>query len=166
MSSCKQVDGRGTISAWYNNMVIRPHNEQLVRDLSTSAEQGFQRHAAAACYDKMNLKQSCCNLCDPCLLLLLFNLDKAYFVGFIFNGAAEMKEETGDGFVMGSRVINAEVSPPPPDVLKEPVLMTFEKLMVRVYQKGLSGLSNKLLVKSLNIIIIAANREDYDCDYD
>ena len=41
-----------------------------------------------------------------------------------------MRNNTGD-LTMGSKVINAVVSPPPSDDLEEPVEMTFEKNIVR-----------------------------------
>mgnify|MGYP002804008139 FL=1 len=57
------------------------------------------------------------------------NSGTAYFVGIIFKPYREMKNNTG-GLKLGTKVINAVVSPPPRYVLDEPVEMTFEKNIV------------------------------------
>ena len=54
---------------------------------------------------------------------------KAYFVGIIFKAYREMRNNTGD-FEMGTKVINAAVSPSPSDELDEPVEMMFKKNIV------------------------------------
>ena len=60
---------------------------------------------------------------------LFFALDKSYFVGIIFKAYREMRNNTGD-LNMGTKVINAVVSPRPGDELEDPVEMTFEKNIV------------------------------------
>jgi hypothetical protein len=62
----------------------------------------------------------------------LLSPDKAYFVGIIFKAYREMRNNTGD-LKMGTKVINAIVSPSPSDDLDEPVEMTFEKNAVSLY---------------------------------
>ena len=43
-----------------------------------------------------------------------------------------MRNETGDeAFVLGSKVISAEVFPPPAAYLQDPVVLMFEKSLVR-----------------------------------
>ena len=63
------------------------------------------------------------------MFFLIFIPDKSYFVGIIFNAYREMKSKTG-GLNMGTKVINAVVSPRPSDELQDPVEMTFEKNIV------------------------------------
>ena len=60
--------------------------------------------------------------------LFLFQ-DKSYFVGIIFKAYREMRNNTG-GLSMGTKVINAVVSPCPGDELQDPVEMSFEKNIV------------------------------------
>ncbi|XP_028396991.1 adhesion G-protein coupled receptor D1-like isoform X2 [Dendronephthya gigantea] len=54
---------------------------------------------------------------------------KAYFVGIIFKAYREMRNKTGN-FKMGTKVINAVVSPPPRKTLADPVEMTFKKNII------------------------------------
>ncbi|XP_028396989.1 adhesion G-protein coupled receptor D1-like [Dendronephthya gigantea] len=54
---------------------------------------------------------------------------KAYFVGIIFKPYREMRNKTGN-FRMGTKVINAVVSPPPRKTLADPVEMTFKKNII------------------------------------
>ena len=54
------------------------------------------------------------------------NVGKSYFVGIIFKAYRAMGNDTGN-FMIGTKVINAAVSPSPNDVLTDPVEMTFEK---------------------------------------
>ena len=58
-----------------------------------------------------------------------YPIDKSYFVGIIFNAYREMRNNTAD-LKMGTKVINAVVSPPPGNELEEHVEMTFEKRIV------------------------------------
>ena len=59
-------------------------------------------------------------------------IGKSYFVGIIFKAYREMRNKTGD-FKMGTKVINAAVSPPPRKTLADPVKMTFKKNIVSHY---------------------------------
>ncbi|XP_028396995.1 adhesion G-protein coupled receptor D1-like [Dendronephthya gigantea] len=54
---------------------------------------------------------------------------KAYFVGIIFKAYREMRNKTGN-FTMGTKVINAAVSPPLRKTLADPVEMTFKKNII------------------------------------
>ena len=63
---------------------------------------------------------------------LFLSPGKAYFVGMIFKPYREMKNNTGD-LKIGTKVINAIVSPPPSGDLDKPVEMTFEKNIVSLY---------------------------------
>ncbi|XP_046844026.1 adhesion G-protein coupled receptor D1-like [Xenia sp. Carnegie-2017] len=53
--------------------------------------------------------------------------DQSYFVGIIFKAYREMRENT-TGSTVGTKVINARVSPSPSANLVEPVEMLFEKI--------------------------------------
>ena len=57
---------------------------------------------------------------------------RAYFVGIIFKPYQEMKSNTGD-LKLGTKVINAIISPPPKEHLKEPVVMLFKKTLVSLW---------------------------------
>lgn len=54
---------------------------------------------------------------------------KSYFIGIIFNAYREMRKNSGN-LEIGTKVINAIVSPPTSDNLSEPVEMTFQKRIV------------------------------------
>ncbi|XP_028396992.1 adhesion G-protein coupled receptor D1-like [Dendronephthya gigantea] len=51
---------------------------------------------------------------------------KAYFVGIIYKAYREMRRNTG-GLKIGTKVINAALTPPPRHVFNDPVAMMFEK---------------------------------------
>ena len=64
-------------------------------------------------------------------LFFSFIPDKSYFVGIVFKAYREMRNNSGD-LNLGTKVINAVVSPRPSDELEDPVEMTFKKNIVSI----------------------------------
>ena len=73
-------------------------------------------------------------------------IDKAYFVGIIFKAYREMRNNTG-GLTMGTKVINAIVTPSPSKNLDDPIKMTFEKINVNILTGfGLEKFVGRLMI--------------------